>query len=435
MREKVVLIGAGSAVFTRGLVVDLIKRSRECDLALVDIDPGAAEVVERLVRKMIEERKAPITLSGTTDRREVLSGATAVVCTIGVGGRRAWEQDVFIPRKYGIYQPVGDTIMPGGTSRAMRMIPAMVAIAEDVLDLAPDALFFNYGNPMSAVCRGVRKATGANVVGLCHGVHMIANYLAGVLGVETSQLTYDAVGINHLTWFMRVRVDGRDAMPRLRQIAEERLADPNAGEPFSWELFRLFGAFPAVVDRHVTEFFPQFFRTGDYYGKKLGVDAFSLEDTIAHGDAIWEEMREQAFSTRPLGEEFFGRFGGEHEQVVEIIDSIRTDARKLYSANLPNAGQVPNLPRDAVIECPAIAGRDGLRPIQMPPLDAGLAATLARPFAWVETVVEAALECSRDKFVQALVVDGSVSSLDTAERLADDLVEAQREYLPGFSDR
>jgi alpha-galactosidase/6-phospho-beta-glucosidase family protein len=165
------------------------------------------------------------------------------------------------------------------------------------------------------------------------------------------------------------------------------------------------------------------------------VDAFSLEATIAHGDAIWEEMREQAFSDRPLGDEFFGRFSGEHEQVVEIIDSIRSDAKKLYSANLPNTGQAPNLPPDAVIECPAIAGKDGLRPIQMPALDPGLAATLARPFAWVETVVDAALERSRDKFVQALVVDGSVSSLDMAERLADELIAAQREYLPGLPDQ
>jgi len=433
VREKVVLIGAGSAMFTRGLVADLIRRNCECDLALVDIDPEAAEVVERLVRKMIEARRAPITPSATTDRREALPGATAVICTIGVGGRRTWEQDVFIPRKYGIYQPVGDTIMPGGTSRAMRMIPAMVEIAKDVLDLAPNALFFNYGNPMSAVCRGVRKATGANVVGLCHGVHMIASYLAGALGVDKSRLTYDAVGINHLTWFTHVRVDGQDAMPRLRQIADERLSSPESGDPFSWQLFRLFGAFPAVLDRHVTEFFPQLFRTGDYYGKKLGVDAFSLEATTAHGDAVWEQMRADALSDKPLGEEFFGRFSGEHEQVVEIIDSIRSDARRLYSANLPNRGQVPNLPHDAVIECPAIADGSGLRPIQMPRLDSGLAAALARPFAWVETVVDAALERSRDKFIQALVIDGSVSSLEMAERLADELLEAQRKYLPGFS--
>src|SRR5438270_11262740 len=112
-------------------------------LPLVDVDPEALQVAERLTRKLLDLPKSPIRLSAATDRRAVLSGATAVICTIGVGGRRAWEQDVFIPRKYGIFQPVGDTAMPGGSSRALRMIPAMVGIAKDVLDLAPQALFFN----------------------------------------------------------------------------------------------------------------------------------------------------------------------------------------------------------------------------------------------------------------------------------------------------
>ena len=117
MRERFVLIGAGSAMFTRGMVADLIQRGEECDLALVDIDPEALAVAEGLTRKMIEARRSPIELSASLNRRDVLPGATAVICTIGVGGRRAWEQDVFIPRKYGIYQPVGDSVMPGGTSR------------------------------------------------------------------------------------------------------------------------------------------------------------------------------------------------------------------------------------------------------------------------------------------------------------------------------
>jgi len=199
MKERIVLIGAGSAMFTRGLVADMIRRKVEGDLALVDIDPDGLNVAERLTRKMIEARRAKIHLSASTDRRDVLEGATAVICTIGVGGRRAWEQDVFIPRKYGIYQPVGDSVMPGGSSRALRMIPAMVAIAEDVLELASDALFFNYGNPMPPVCRGVRKATGVKMVGLCHGVFHVARHLARILGADAERMDYTAVGMNHLT--------------------------------------------------------------------------------------------------------------------------------------------------------------------------------------------------------------------------------------------
>ena len=444
-REKVVLIGAGSAMFTRGLMADLIRHNEELDLALVDIDPDALAVAEGVSRKMIAARKAPLKLSAHTDRRVALRGATEVICTVGVGGRRAWEQDVFIPRKYGIYQPVGDSVMPGGSSRALRMIPAMVGIAEDVLDLAPQALFFNYGNPMAPVCRGVRKATGADVVGLCHGVFGVARYLAGVLGADLSQFAYTAVGMNHLTWFIEARVRGEDAMPRLAQVAAEKLAQLGhaiAGDkgsvpveelhPFSWKLLRLFGAFPAVLDRHVTEFFPQFFASGAYYGKTLGMDAYSFEGTIASGDRIYAEMREVAQSPDPLPQGYFGRIGGEHEQVLDIIDSIRSDAGRVYSVNLPNRGQVPNLPPEAIVESPAVADAGGIRPITQRPLPPGIVGTLATRLAWVETVVEAALEGSRAKFVQALVLDGAVSSLDMAESLADELLSAQAQYLPQF---
>ncbi len=432
MREKVVLIGAGSASFTRGLLADLVRSGWDVELALVDVDPDALAVAEGLAAKMIQARGCSIGLSASTDRREVLSGATAVICTVGVGGRRAWEQDVLIPRKYGIYQPVGDTVMPGGTSRALRMIPAMVAVAEDVLDLAPDALLFNYGNPMAPVCRAIRKATSAEVVGLCHGVFDVAQDLARPLAVEPSELVYNAVGMNHLTWFTEVRVGGKDVMPRLHEIADEKLArgDDN---PFSWWLLKSFGAFPAVLDRHVSEFFPQFFAGGKYYGKTLGVDAFSFEDTISGGDRRYEEMRAAALSDDPLPDDYFERIGGEHEQVLDIIAAIRQDAGRIYSANLPNRGQVPNLPAEAVVESPAVANGSGLRPLTQPPLAPGLVGTLATRLAWVETVVEAALEGSREKVVQALVLDGSVDSPDTAVALTDELLAAHKVHLPQFA--
>ena len=437
MKEKFVLIGAGSAVFTRGLVADMIRRGVTGELALVDIDPAALTVAERLTQKMLAARKAKLRPAASTDRRNVLKDATAVICTIGVGGRRAWEQDVFIPRKHGIYQPVGDSVMPGGTSRAMRMIPAMVAIAEDVLELAPDALFFNYGNPMPPVCRGVRKATGAELIGLCHGVFHTAGHLAGILDVDVAHMDYTAVGMNHLTWFTRLEANGQNLMHRLRQVAADKLrhfterSEMDEDGPFTWELVELFGAFPAVMDRHITEFFPRLFSgKGAYYGKTLGVDAYSFEEVIAGGDRTFETMRELAMSPGELPEDFFDHQIGEHERVVEIIESIRGDAGRIYSANAPNRGQIPNLPEDAIVECPCVAGGGGLRPIQQPQMNAALAGTLAGRFQWVETVVDAALKKSRDRFVQALLLDGAVDSVTMARHLADDLLRAQAAYLP-----
>ena len=430
MKEKIVLIGAGSASFTRGLVADIIRRNNETELALVDIDPTALNIAERLTRKMIASGRAPITLSASTDRRDVFPGATAIICTVGVGGRRAWEQDVFIPRRHGIYMPVGDTVGPGGTSRALRMIPAMVDVAKDVLDLAPNALFFNYGNPMAPVCRAIRKATGANVIGLCHGVFHVAEYLADVLGLPRADLHYAAVGYNHLTWFTEVRAHGKDMLPKLRELAQPKSSSDD--NPFSWHLFTLFGAFPAVLDRHVTEFFPQFFREGRYYGKTLGVEAFSFEETIAWGDSSHNETCEIALSDQALPTDYLERLSGEHEQVIDIIQSIRNESGEVYSVNLPNTGQVPNLPADVIVESPAIADGAGLRPIAQPALPAGLVGTLATRFQWVETTVEAALEGSREKFIQALVLDGAANSLQQATELADELLAAQHAYLPNF---
>jgi len=455
MNEKVVLIGAGSALFTRGLLGDILRKGWQGEIAMIDIDANALEVAEKLARKMLDARGSKLKLSASPDRRAVLKDATAVICTISVGGREAWHQDVLIPRKYGIYQPVGDSVMPGGTSRALRMIPAMVDIAKDVMELAPDALFFNYGNPMSAVCRGVRKATSANMVGLCHGVFGIAGGIASHLRTTREHLTYTAMGINHLTWFTDILVDGKDAMPRLCEIAAQKLGAginketlgryfAEAGDsdkekaksgtwPFTFELTQLFGAFPAVGDRHITEFFPHLFSAkGGYFGKTLGVNAFSLERCLEGGHASFAEMKEHAFSPDPLPDDYFDRIAGEHEQVTDIIESIRTDAGNEYSANLPNHGQIPNLPADAIVECPAIADATGLHAINQKPLAPGLAGTLATRFQWVETTVEAALEGSHKKFVQALLIDGAVKSVETAYRLADDLLEAQKEYLPQF---
>lgn len=453
MKGKIVLIGAGSAMFTRGMVADMIKRKMDSELALVDISSEPLHVAEKLAAKMIAINRTPIKLNAATDRRDVLKNATVVICTIGVGGRRAWEQDVFIPRKYGIYQPVGDSVMPGGTSRALRMIPAMVDIAKDVLDLAPRALFFNYGNPMGIICRAVRKATGAQIIGLCHGVMHTARGLANNLRAAGKRFRYTAMGMNHLAWFTEVRVDGHDATPDLIRIADKKIknsvlnrdigtkfqengsvgSDTDAGsDPFCWQLLKLFGAYPAPGDRHVAEFFPSFFPGGGYYGKRLGVDAFSFEETIAWGDKIYNKMRKDALANKPLSKNYFELIQGEHEQVFDIIDSIRSEAGRIYSVNLPNHGQIPNLPRDVIVEAPAVADGSGLRPIIQKPLPAGIAGTLASRLMWQETTVEAALEGSRSKFIQALVLDGAVNSIDTAVLLADELLAAHAAHLPQF---
>ena len=454
--KKLVLIGAGSAEFTRGLVADVI-RSPDLGpwvLGLVDIDPQALETARGLARRMVEVSGAEIEFQASTERREVLPGADVVVTTIGVGGRRAWEADVFIPRTYGVYQPVGDTVMPGGISRAMRMIPALVDIARDVRDLCPQAWFFNYSNPMTANCWAVREATGVPVVGLCHGTFSVERQLAAFIGAPPEQVTSTYAGLNHLTFIYDLRWLGRDAWPLVRaRLAEEReqpvdhralrerfpevsappSAAPTAADnPFSWSLYEAYGAYPSANDRHVTEFFPERFPRGQYHGRTLGVDAFSFEGTIARGDQRYEDMQAQALGEQPLGRRILSRGTGEHEQLLDILRSIWLDDRRVYAVNVPNMGTVPDLPPEAILEVPAVATAGGLRPMQLADLSEPLKAIIARRLASTRLTVQAALTGDRALFVEALLVDGAVTDRDVACAMGEELLEAQRAYLPNF---
>ncbi|MHB0856659.1 MAG: family 4 glycosyl hydrolase [Anaerolineae bacterium] len=458
-RRGIVLVGAGSAMFTQGLVADLILHGDAWQLGMVDTDPTALQTAKGLAERMVQTKGADITIEASTDRCDLLPGASVVVSTIGVGGRRAWVDDVVIPRKYGVYQPVGDTAMPGGISRALRMIPAMVDIAKDVLRLCPEARFFNYANPMTANCWAVRKATGANMVGLCIGVHHVQHQLAHFIGAPLDEVTYLAAGLNHFTWIYDLRWKGEDAWPLVRsKLAEERqrlggsartgedvapggdttLAGAEAGSfvadnPFSWSLFDAYGAYPAVNDRHVVEFFPERFPDGAYPGGRLGIDSFSFERVIEHGDEIYARMSAQARGELPLDAGLFGRASGEHSQLLEILDAIEQDKRSVFAANVPNRGAIASLPDDVVLELSSMATGIGLQPLQMPDLADALAAPLRRKLASISLTVEAALTGSRDLFVEALLADGALCDVDAAGKLADELLVAQARYLPQFA--
>jgi alpha-galactosidase len=357
-----------------------------------------------------------------------------------------------VPRRHGVYQPVGDTVMPGGISRALRMIPPMVAIAEDVRELCPDAHFFNYSNPMTAICTAVRRATGVPLIGLCHGMHVAEGYLARFLGVPEGSVSTFGVGLNHLTFLTHIFCRGEDAGPRLRELlSEQRVtlqeeirakdefvnwvtgrAPRYSDDPFSWAFYEEHGVFPIMMDRHASEFFPERFPGGRYFGKTLGVDAYPIDKRIAWGDEVYAEFVRLARAEGPLPEDFFSRVPGEHEQLVEIMTSLMTDERQVFSVNMPNAGAVPNLPAEAVLELPAAATARGFCQLHAGPLPEQLAHILRDKLEATDLTVQAALTGSRDLFVEALVRDGAVTDRDAASRLADDLLSAHREHLPHF---
>lgn len=450
-RRVLVLIGAGSAVFTRGLLADLIGAPDlgSWEIRLVDIDGVALSVAHRLAEAMIAARSVSKTISvrSDVDRTAMLPGADLVVTCVGIGGRPAWQADHEVCQRHGIYQPVGDSIMPGGISRLLRTVPVMVEIARDVAALAPGAFFFNYSNPMTANVMAM-TAAGVEVVGLCHGVHHIQRELAAYVDAPFESTSTLYAGINHLTFIYDFRRDGVDAWPAVRErLARELAAGPDEKEigsifyegsstwhhPFSWEIFSRYGAFPAAGDRHVTEFFPERFPGGAYHGRVLGVDAFSVPEILDWGEARYLAMKEQAEGRVPLDQSIFDRSGGEQEQLIAILRSILSDSRQIFSCNVPNRGLVPGLPDDAALEIPGVATARGIRPLAVPDLSASLTAILNRRLSSVYLAVEAALIGDRGLAIEAMIADGAVTDPDAAAALTDDLVAAQARYLPLFA--
>jgi alpha-galactosidase len=439
--RKVVIIGAGSAVFTMGLVADMMLSARHVDdeawdVHLVDVNEENLGVAHGVVQRMLAARPAPVTVHATLERREALPGADAVVCTFGVGGRRAWEQDVFIPRTYGIFQPVGDSVMPGGISRAMRQVPVAVAIARDMQALCPQALFVNYANPMTAITRAIRKVTGLPVLGLCHGVNHVQGYLARLAGAPLKETAVTAIGVNHCTWITEFRHQGRLAWDRVEAALAAhppQLPPPGApfseAAPFSWELYELYGAFPAVQDRHVTEFYPALCRERAYYGRTLGVDAFSFEGTIARGDETFAEMADVAAGRVPLDESVFDHMPGEHEQLVTILDCLAGKGRGVFSVNLPNGGRIAGVPDYAVLEGMALIDENGVHTLSVGELPLALRDQIARRATVAELTVGAALSGSVEGMAEAILADGALTRPREALALARELVEAQQPHL------
>jgi alpha-galactosidase len=450
-RKALVLIGAGSAVFTRGLLADLISAPDlgPWDLRLVDVNPEALRVTIALAERMVAARGEGerIHVRGTTDRAEALPGAHVIICSVGVGGRPAWQRDWEIAAEAGVYQPVGDSVMPGGISRALRTIPVMVDVARDAARLAPDAHFFNYGNPMTANVQAMSRHH--EVVGLCHGLGHVHRDLAAIVGAPVEETSILYCGLNHLTWIYDFRWNGRDTWPLLRaKLAEERAAglDPDqvgsifndgarwAHNPFSFELFDVYGAYPSASDRHVTEFFPERFQgPGSYYGKTLGVDAFSLPEILAWGEERYQRMRREAEGEQELDPAIFDRSSGDQEELIDILRSIMFDGRRISSVNVPNTGYVPNLPGGAVLEIPAVVTGRGLRPVSVPDFPDTLAAIVERRLAPVTLTIEAALRGDRDLAVEAMLADGAVTDPDAARALVDRYLAEQAEHLPNFA--
>lgn len=439
---KVVLIGAGSTVFTPGLLADLAASPvfDGAEVHLVDLVEDAAVTMARLGRRIATERGARLTVEAHVDRREALPGATLVATTIAVGGADGWRADLDIPLRYGIRQTVGDTVGPGGVLRAFRQVPELVRIGQDVADLAPDAWLVNYANPLTVNVRAITGWAHPRTIGLCHGTMHTRSMLAGVLGVPREEVTAVFAGLNHLCWLLELRHGRVDLSPRLRALVEEVAAkgdrDHPLGEPVTADLMDLFGLFPAPGDRHVAEFFGWYLRgesggsSGDLpWGLQPGLDA--TRSYIAEKSELWDKLHAQASGSMPLNAVSEGQ---EAERLVAIAEALFTGHELVELAvNVPNAGAIANLPDEAIVEVPAVVGAAGVTPLAVGDLPPALAAVLTERSHQQELTVRAAIEGSRELAVQALALDPLVPSPQVAKALLDDAIAGHRPLLDSFT--
>jgi alpha-galactosidase/6-phospho-beta-glucosidase family protein len=445
--NSIVLIGAGSTVFTPGLMTDLVS-SPTFDgwtVHLVDLNGEAADTMARVGRRIADQRGAKLEFVPHTDRRDALPGARFVTTTIAVGAADGWRHDIEVPGRYGIAQTVGDSVGPGGVLRALRHVPELVAIAEDIADLAPDAQLINYSNPLTANVRAITSQTPVKAVGLCHGTMHTLSKLAADLGLPAGEVHAVFAGLNHLCWLLDLRRGAEDLYPRLRQVVAERAGGVDAPStreegvhlPVSADLFRTFGRYPAPGDRHVSEFFGWYLRGENgtpadesnlRWGLQGGRDA--TMEYIGEKADLWELLHAQADGKAPLPE----TDNQEAERLVAIAEAIVTGKDHVELAvNVPNEGKIPNLPPSAVVEVPAVVGAAGITGLGVGALPDAIAAVLTARAQQQEITVRAALTGDRELALQALVLDPLVPGLAVATAILDDAVKAHGSVMDRFA--
>lgn len=440
MTQKIVLIGAGSATFGFGILGDIFKSMvlEGSSIVLHDIDVQALQMVEEVAQRHIQEYQLPYTVSATTSRQEALQDATFCGISIEVGKRfDLWEQDWRIPQQYGNRQIFGENGGPGGLFHSLRIIPPIIQICEDIQRICPEAYVFNLSNPMSRICLAVkRKYPALKFVGLCHEVAFLPEHLPRILGTPFSNLSVRAGGLNHFSVLLEAtyKDTGKDAYPDIRKKAPVYLetlpeaADilvemftPTGNPPqfkgYTWpsrrlikEIFERFGYLPITDDSHFGEY------------------VHWAQEVVDHRGILKFYNWYKAWSFEHSPTRIEGTGGT--ERIVPIMEGILTDSKQEELAvNILNDGIIDNLPRDLIVEVPAIVDKDGVHGVKLGTFPRGIAGLLNNQVAVHDLTVEAALTGSRELALQALLVDPVVDNLKGAEQMLDMMLDLQKEHL------
>jgi alpha-galactosidase len=436
---KIVFIGAGSLIFTRNLVRDILTFPllENAEIALVDISKERLNFARRTCEKIIKTGNYPATVTATTDRREVLKDADAVLVTILCGSTQVWQHDILIPKKYGIDINVGDTRGPSGIFRALRTIPTMLDICRDMEELCPNAILLNYTNPMAMLCHAMQRKSSIKVTGLCHSVQGTAHMLANWLGINPIEIDYVCAGINHTSWFLNLEHKGQDLYPRLRAVVSTKKKIYNE-EQVRNEMFLALGYYVTESSGHNSEYNWWFRKRPDLVAKYCtkgtgwnpGHHAYIL-NSYRSTDKSWKQyVRLWLNSDEPISLE------RGNEYAASIINAYLGGELFEFNGNVPNTGLVSNLPEDACVEVPVVASRKGISPVHVGALPVQCA-ILTNLSAQIEMMaVEACLTGDAELVYQAIAHDpltASMLSLAEIRKMVNEMFRKNRRYLPDFT--
>ena len=434
MAPKIAIVGAGSTVFARNLIGDLLRfpaLANGTTLALMDVDRERLATSEVMARRLADACGARVEVHAVSDRREALDGADYVITCFQVGGLNpATMVDFVVPNRYGVRQTIADTLGIGGIMRGLRTIPVLLGICRDMEELCPGALLLQYVNPMAMLCWAVAETSRVRTVGLCHSVQHTAGQLAAVLGSDPRELDYLVAGINHLAFFLTLRRDGEDLYPRLRELVEiDRVP---AQDRVRFEVLRRLGYFVTESSEHFAEYVPWFIKSG----RPDLIERFAIP--LDEYPRRCERQIEDWFALR-AGLQNGATIGAapSNEYGADIINACETGEPFAFNGNVPNTsagGQlIDNLPGDCCVEVPCVAGDQGIEPRGVGALPRHLAALIQTNVNVQGLTVSAALTGRREPVYHAAMLDPHTAAelpLDEIEELVDELLWAHGDLVP-----
>lgn len=436
---KIAMIGAGSTVFMKNLVGDVLQDPRlaGAEIALMDIDEARLNASETVARRLVAQTGAAATVTRTADRRRALAGADFVVLMIQVAGYRPGTvTDFEVPKRYGLRQTIADSLGIGGIMRGLRTAPVLVDIARDMLELCPRALMLQYVNPMAINCRALsRLVPEIRTVGLCHSVQNTTEELAADIGVPAEEIVYRCAGINHMAFFLefeRLRPDGtrEDLYPKIRAVLDAGTMPPT--NRVRYEVMKHFGYFVTESSEHFAEYVPWFIKRD----RPDLIERFNipLDEYISRCERNIRTWDEQERRLMEGGDVAVKR---SHEYAARIMASEKTGEPTVIYGNVANRGFIDNLPDGVCVEVPCLVDHNGVQPTRVGRLPVQLAALMQTNVNVQELTVEAIATGRRDYVKQAAMLDPHTAaelSMGEIADLVDALIAAHGDWLPPMAE-